>query len=581
MIKSIRFIAINVLSLFACFFIVMMASDTSLAYYEWYIREFDVQIDVAQDSSLKIREHIKVDFDVEKHGIYREIPVEYINDVGLNYNLRLRVESVTDNEGNAWIYQVSGSGGNVFIRIGDPNAYAQGPQDYVITYSVERGMRFFDEFDELYWNVTGNEWDVPIGLARMTVRYPEADPENIKTICFTGSRYSRKQNCTQESYGDHAVFTAKGLGAYEGLTASVSLPKGLLAAPSLYKNIAWFAADNWGFSLPFLALLLLYYLWYTRGRDPKKYHTVVVEFSAPDDMTPAEMGTLLDESADMKDISAEIIHLAVNKHLVIEEVKKQVWIFSSSHYILKRVKDKESQKLRKPLTPHQEKLINALFSGHDSVKISDLKEKFYKSIPDIQKALYGEVVEIRKYFLKNPSSVRTKYFVTGAVILFLSFFGFGIFAAFERLDLVFGTLLVGPVFMIMARLMPRKTLAGAEAHRKVLGFKDYINTAEKYRVKFQEDQDIFERFLPYAMIFGLADKWADAFKGIYKGKPDWYRGQGDFSPNVFVSRINNFAHAANSTLASRPSSKGSSSSSGFGGGGFSGGGFGGGGGRSW
>jgi uncharacterized membrane protein len=224
--------------------------------------------------------------------------------------------------------------------------------------------------------------------------------------------------------------------------------------------------------------------------------------------------------------------------------------------------------------------MKALFGKKDKIKISDLKNKFYKSIPKIQDALYDEVVKEKKYFAKNPKRVRTKYFVIGSVILSLSFFSFSLFAAFERFDLLFGSLLLGPVFMIMAKFMPRKTLKGSEAHRKTLGFMDYINTAERYRVKFEEDQNIFERFLPYAMIFGIADKWAEAFKDIYKGKPDWYKTEGSFKPNVFVNRIYNFTRSANSTLASRPSSKGSSGSSGFSGG-FSGGGFGGGGGGSW
>jgi uncharacterized membrane protein len=559
------------------FLIIVIQVPCALGYFEWRISNFDVSIDVFEDSSLTVKEHVVVDFDVERHGIFRDIPVEYLNDLGLNYNLRLKVVSVTDENGNPWMYETSGSGQHVRIKIGDPDVYVEGRQKYIITYNVNRGIRFFSEFDELYWNVTGNDWGVPIDSASLTVKYPHTKKDLINTTCFTGYQYSREKGCKMEYNENGATFSTKDLEAYQGLTAAISWPKETLIPPSRASEIIWFLKDNWGFALPFLAFFVLYYFWLTRGRDPKKYHTVVVEFAAPEDMTPAEMGTLLDESADLKDVSAEIVHLAVNKHVIIEEHKKKGWIFSDTDYILKKRQDKA---VRKPLSDHQERIMKALFGSKKSVKVSDLKNKFYKSIPGIKKALYEEVVSGRKYFKKNPDNVRSNYFIIGAIILFFSFVMFSLFASMERLDLIFGTILTGPVFMLMARYMPRKTLAGAEAHRKTLGFRDYIHTAERYRVKCQEDQHIFERFLPYAMIFGLADKWAGAFEGIYKGKPDWYKGEGDFVPTNFVSRINNFTRAANTTLSSRPSSKGSSSSSGFSGG-FSGGGFGGGGGGSW
>ncbi len=547
------------------------------AYFEWYIPAFDVAIDVASDSSLVVTEKITADFDVPKHGIYRDIPLEYQNDIGLNYNLRLKVLDVTDENNTGRPFTVSRDSGNMHIRIGDPDVTVTGVQKYVIRYSVERGIRFFDDFDELYWNVTGDLWDVPISSASLTVTYPQTDPAKINTRCFTGYRYSRTQRCEHELYDTHAIFTAKTLDSYSGLTAVLGLPKGLLTPPSSLQTFLWYLFDNAGLLLPLVVFAILFYLWWTRGRDPKKYETIVVEFSAPDNLTPAEMGTLIDESADIKDISAEIIHLAVTGHLIIEEKKTKRWIFSSTDFVLSK---RKTGSAKTPLSPHQKELFDALFGTKDTVKISELRNKFYKSIPDIQSALYKEVVGSKKYFPANPHRIRMWYFVTGIIVLVGSFFSFSFFAVIGRLDLLFGILMVGPIFLFMAKFMPRKTLLGAETYRKVLGFKDYIRTAERYRVKFQEDQNIFERFLPYAMIFGLADKWASAFKDIYKGKPNWYRSSHPFDAFAFTHTMQAFAKSANSTLSSRPSSKGSSSSSGFSGG-FSGGGFGGGGGGSW
>jgi uncharacterized membrane protein len=563
---------------FALFVAVGFAPTTQAQEYPWQMDSFDVTVRVQPNGGLEVTEKIDANFFENRHGIIRDIPVKYLGNFGTNYNLRLNINSIKDHKGNDWNYSVSSSGNSKSIKIGDADVYVYGKRTYVVDYGVTGGIKFFEDHDELYWNATGDRWDAPIQTASLTVILPDGS-QNVQTVCFTGSFGSTASDCSfTQSSNTVTVKSDTRLLPGQGFTVAVSLDKGVIIPPSVTDEYLRFLSDNWGFLIPVVVFLGLYFHWWRRGRDPKKFHTIVVEFDPPDGLSPAEMGTLLDESADMKDVSAEIIDLAVKKYLTIEEKKSDAWIFSSTDYTLTKTAEVVDPK---PLATHQKLLLEKLFKSGDSVKMSSLRESFYVDLAGIQDSLYEDVVEKKKYFLKNPKKVRNYFLGIGSAILFVAFYGIGLFASIERFDLLVGVLLTGPIVMIMSRFMPKKTLAGAEAFRKVLGFKDYINTAEKYRVKFQEDENIFERFLPYAMIFGLADKWAHAFKDIYKGRPEWYKGDGHFSPVVFVGRMNNFAHAANSTLASRPASKGSSSSSGFGGGGFSGGGFGGGGGRSW
>jgi uncharacterized membrane protein len=138
-----------------------------------------------------------------------------------------------------------------------------------------------------------------------------------------------------------------------------------------------------------------------------------------------------------------------------------------------------------------------------------------------------------------------------------------------------------PIFILFfSSIMPKRTQKGADVYWQILGFKEYINTAEKYRLQFTEKENIFEKYLPYAIVFGLTEKWAKAFEGIYNTPPSWYEGiyQGTFNAVVFTNSFNGMISNLNSASTAPRSS---SSGSGFGGGGFSGGGGGGGGGGSW
>lgn len=557
--------------------------------YDWIITGFESTATLTRERTLTVTEDIDVNFVIPSHGIFRTIPLEYQNNLGLNYNLRMQLKSITDENGKTLPYSTSwysGSmtvemptetwkNGNVLLRIGDPDILLTGKHHYRITYMISNPIRFFDDHDEIYWNVTGDQWETDIQKASFTLNYPETPTDQIKTNCFTGEYGSTEQACSAQSTETQTVWTIspkRTLAAYEGFTAALWLPKGIITPPSAQEILIQTISDNVGLMVPVIVLIWLIYQYRRFGRDPGN-RTVVVEFEPPDKLTPAEMGTVIDESADLKDISAEIIHLAVNGYLTITEEKTTTWIFSGTDYVLKKTGKAETG-----LQNYQKEILMNLFKSGDEVKLSELTNKFYSHIDDIGNRLYSDVVTQRKYFPENPNKVRNRYMITGIILLFVSVFSFGFL--FGRFDIFFGMIVSAILILCFGPFMPRKTPEGAECHRKILGFKDYINTAEKYRVKFQEDKNIFEKYLPYAMIFGLAAKWGKAFEGIYHEPPKWYAGTGPFSPYGFSNNMTAFAQTANSTLASRPS-KGSSGSSGFGGGGFSGGGFGGGGGGRW
>jgi uncharacterized membrane protein len=538
------------------------------------IRNFHSEIFINRDGTIDVREDIEYDFQyAERHGIYRDIPYNY--DFGYKrYSIKLDVKDVTDFNGKPYKYEVNSGGGYVHIRIGDPDKTVTGVHGYRIEYTVRGAIAFFEDHDELYWNVTGDEWRVPIRRASAEVFFEERTNVGVEAECYTGGRGSNAQDCSFKISARSVSFQARNaLWAGQGLTIVAGLPKGLIEEPSAMTKAIWFLSDNWYFGLPFLTFFAVAYIWSSRGRDPEGRGVITVRYEPPKDMTPAEAGTLVDERADMHDITSTIIDLAVRGYLRIEEIEStKFYFFSDRDYRLVRTREPAPAELK----PHEEKIFSGIFKGKEKVLVSDLRNKFYTELPPIKKALYGELVG-KKYFPTDPEKVKSIYKWIGIIILVLSF------VLFSNFLLKLSIALSGLIILVSSRYMPRKTKEGTLLNEELLGFREFIDRAEKDRIEAlaKNDPTLFERILPFALVFGLEDKWAEAFLDIYREPPSWYSSpsyRSSFSPNTFVSDLGRSLGVMNSSLASTPRKSGGS---GLGGGGSSGGGFGGGGGGSW
>lgn len=343
----------------------------------------------------------------------------------------------------------------------------------------------------------------------------------------------------------------------------------------------WFLTDNWGFFLPILTFIIFYYLWYTRGRDPStSRNTIMPIYTPPDNLSPSEVGTLIDETVDMRDISSAIIDLAVRGYLKINETKEKKFLTESTTYEFELLKDFESDST---LQKHERMLLSAIFSSGNSRKLKDLENEFYTSLPGIKDQIYDQLVK-KGYFPAAPDKVRNAYSILGYVLLGGCVFGISVLIIFFSVSVIIGLALSGIIILIFAKRMPAKTKKGVDTYILIKGLEEYINTAEKDRIKFQEKENIFEKLLPYALTLGIAAKWAGAFEGLYKNPPSWYTSNdpnfhSNFSSLYLYSRLDHISTNMQSTFTSSPRSA-SGGGSGFSGG-FSGGGFGGGGGGSW
>jgi uncharacterized membrane protein len=551
---------------------------------ELRIEKFSSEIVVAPNGSIDVTEVITVRFiGGPWHGLYRSIPVEYVTPQQLNYSLFLTVKNIADSDGNKLKFEASRERHYRKLKIFVPNA-DNSTHTISIEYTVSDALRFFEDHDELYWNITGDEWDVPIQTADARIILPEGTT-NIRANVFTGSFRSTAHDADVEIVGNGVeVRTRDPLRYHEGLTVAVAFDKGFVHEPTAFDKFSLFVRSNWPLGLPFVVFAIMFYLWWTQGRDPR-LRPIAAQYEPPDQLTPGEAGTLVDNSADMRDITSSIVDLAVRGYMAIEEHQKDRMLGlvhdKDYNFVLKKERSEWAT-----LKPHEQVLLNGFFTMGtvgESVSMSSLENRFYKNLPDIKSRIFESLVT-HGYYRRRPDSVRASYIGVGVVIGLLSIWGgTGIASSMGMAPLTF--IIAGALSAVIicgfGWFMPAHTEQGARALEGVLGFEDFLNHVESDRFnRTIKTPQMFEKFLPFAMALGVEKNWSKAFQGIMTQPPDWYRGSygPNFYPMMFTNDLSTMSSRASSVMASAPRSSGGSGFGGGGGGGFSGGGFGGGGG---
>ncbi len=296
--------------------------------YGEHIRSFDTQVVVAADASARVTEDIVYDFaDQYKHGIYRDIPVDYRASDGSSWSFRLSDIAVSDENGAPYTFSLSHTGPDERIKIGDPDNTVTGIHEYVISYTVDRPIGYFKDFDEIYWNATGNEWLVPIARASATVTLPQAVAQSpLKTSCYFGPAGSTDRcDDSLAVNGNQISFSAPGqLDAGSGLTVAVGFPKGIVSVPTAAQAMRYAISDFisgglWLFALPVIVFVALFCFWRARRRSLRGSGIIIARYEAPDGLSPMQTRYILKQSFGPS-LSAEIIYLAVRGYLKISRI---------------------------------------------------------------------------------------------------------------------------------------------------------------------------------------------------------------------------------------------------------------------
>ncbi len=553
-------------------------------YFPELIDSYRVDARVNQDGTVLVTETIKYDFKEEhKHGIRRTIPVSRAP--GALKPLTYKDVSVVNEYGTPYyVLDESKSDQELDIRIGDPDVLVTGIQFYVLSYTIHNAIGFFDDRDELYWNATGNEWNVPIRQVETHITIPGVYRENTNEVAsYCGPRGSRIPCMTLQPFYHEDTATTEFIFSTEqesfldvgsGMTVAVGFPKGVIPEPTLRDRVIVWLERLWFIPFPFLFAGLWFRKSWAAYRERKQYsaaHPLMVEYDAAG-FTPLEIAALVRGTIQPKDISAELISLAVRGYLVIKNNEGEYTFTATAQPI--------------DDLPLYDKTI---MLGVQDMTTTTLRASFVTKTPTIIKTVVdglvsrGLLYKAKRFEVSNPWMV---FFISlflainpGVFVWTLLGYQAGMLFSLTCVLIGIGTITGRPRQF-------RLTEDGLGADLKLRGLELYIRVAEADRITFHnapaKNPALFESLLPYAMIFGLEEKWAAEFEGLYTQPPTWYvdPGMHAFSAATFNNRISSFAAVASSSLFT-PLPGSSGSHSGSSGSGSSGGGGGGGGGGSW
>ena len=606
----------NILLVLFLFFVACFVAKDALArnrafVYDWYIKNFETTITVNKNSSLDIVERITADCGdaIGKHGIFRVLPMEIKIKNGETIKTPIKLISITNFSGKPYKYKTSYKNNVIIWRIGNPKVEVHGVHNYLIHYQVGNVINFRNpSFDELYWNILGTFWDLEIDNFHARIIFPkEIKKGNTRMEYYTGYLGSKRKDLANYSWTAQNVlefYSIHPLKKRQGITVSIIFPKGIFVP---YHTSFWEKHKFeifWGlaFLFPLIFIIIVLIAWWKYGRELRIKKPIIPIYKIPENLTPLEAGILIRRNKKIKKkfITAEIISLAIKGLITIKETeKKRFWLFRSKDYWLIRNSRPE---IEENLNRAQKTLLKIIFPGRKKTRISSLKKRFYKRfIDDIEgqttdlllaKGLLKEN-NIKSCFLGNA----IKFFIISG-LLFLIVFDYivdymGIInnkksAIYFKISAneIWFTWSILPFAYFSIFNGNYRTLKGAEVRWKIRGFKLFMTTVDKDRAKFYEKENIFEKFLPYAIVFGITDLWVKRIKEIYgEDYFDNYMSNWLMSGYVggFSSSINSLSSAIDSisSAVGSVSSRGDSSGSGFGGVGGVGEGLGGGGGSGW
>lgn len=548
------------------------------------LQEFRMVAQVVPDGSVRVRETLTARFQGSWNGLRRRIPLLVRRDDGV-LPLGLQLLSVSDEQGQRARLEAETIGEERELRIYVPNA-SDAIRSATLSYRVRNALRFDADRDVFYWNVTGNGWEIPIDHVSAEVLLPEG-VKGVTAEVYTGPLGATERDARVQITDGRTVTaeSTRRLAPGEGLTLMVGFNKGLVPEPTpLERRLQWWQG-RLVLLLPLTIGLSLGGMWWWLGRDPS-LGSVPVAYEPPDQVSPAVLGSLVQQAVPSEAIGSTLVHLAVKGHLRIEPLPRPVLRLSLSRpYRFWLLNGREAWS---ELEPHEIHLLDHLFDdarAGATVNSDDLRDHFYVHVPAFER-LVREAVLSRGYYRRWPGTMRALSACIGVVLLF----GLPI-AVLSQLppDLAVLQTAAAPLLVavclglslvliaVFSWLMPSRTLRGVAALRQALGFRMFLRRVDAPRFNRQPlTEELFERFLPYAMVSGLTRQWTAAFSGIVQDSPSWYASSdgGDFDLGDLGSSLEDCCSTTSSVMQTSPSSSGS----GGGGGGFSGGGAGGGGG---
>lgn len=590
--------------IFLAFIILLLSPVTTHAQdSNWQIRNFDSEITINQDTSITVKETIEVDFrSLQKHGIFRTIPYLYSSN-GKSIKTEINDISITNEDGEPYKWEQERNFQSIQFKIGDEDITISGKNTYVISYKVEDALQTYDGNMELFWNVVGTEWEVPILQVNAVLLSDHA--EITRTECFTGPQ-GGDNKCPFEQEKNSVTFKSeRPVRQGEDFTVAVQLSDtNNFIFPSLFEQTKDMILENISYLLAALPLIFIVFMWWKKGRD-RSYISEVYYYKPSDKaerqapvfprlsmpltyspingISPSEAGTIIDEHVHIEDVIAEIVELARMRYIKITKVGDKKW-FKDQEFEFEKLKEADDK-----LEPHQKQILTALFkkAAKDKIKLSALANNFYGSLPKIKEDIYKQLIS-KNIFHSNPDKTKaiwiTIFIILNIPIGYIVFFYSALYINFIPIILM---IILFPIGILFALSMHRRTAWGYSLFQQTRGLREYIKVG-KWRHNIAEKHLFFDEILPLAISLGVVKELTKEMDKLGIEPPSYLHGveTGNFATNFALLNSSMSRNLTASPQGSRSggfSTSGRSSWSGGSGfsGGSSGGGFGGGGGGSW
>jgi len=582
--------AFSLFAFFACTFIVSAQENRQY----WY-DSIDTRITVNQDSTLSVEERQTYRYEGEYHQGWRSIAlkdISYISDIevydgAVGKKLEWSSSKLDKTDSKSWgrytTYKENGSQIiEWYYNLRDASHL------WILRYKVHGAIIFGTQFDRLYYNLF-TDYSVPVNSASANIALPKGLSSEQSLYAYRSEESGSLINKFVTREGEKDIYTATGVNFSErqDFTIDLSWQKGYVSQSAFWRD--WFG-QYYGFVLGgiiVLSSLLYWVVYYIRTEVlPKGRGTIIPQYEPPRGLRPALAELVVTERISRRTWPATIIDLAVRGYVDIEEKEKGWFPFSSTAY---EVRGKRDYAADAELESYEKSFLKTLFSLNDEnvFRTKDLTEVHFNMKKYVQ---FGEEMRKLPTLLQDRADEESWYEVNfkkerkghlvGLLIFIVAIFLF-FSSGFQQIFVLIASLAV--LYSIVGFFAPseaRLSQKGRELREEWLGFKLYLETAERYRLQ-NLTPDLFEKFLPYAMMFGIEKKWAKAFEGMHVAPPSWYHGalvagsMGDGAPGAGFS-ASAFSSSFSSSFASAFSSSAGSGASGGGGAGGGGGGGGGG-----
>ncbi|MCX2451200.1 DUF2207 domain-containing protein [Pedobacter sp. PLR] len=597
----------------------------------------DIRIDTSGMMYLSEKIKVYASGDQIKRGIIRSIPVYRKDIFGDRKSADFKITSILK-DGKEENYKTKNDGRVRSIYMGNEDIILNpGVYTYEINYQTKGQVGFFKTYDEIYWNVTGSDWDFEIEKASATILLPNgALPGN--TACYTGPGGSTSKNCSISINPDKSISfqTTESLPSGSGFTVASAFTKGIIHRPS---DFELFYQDYLKITLTLLLLIGLgtyYYIsWSRYGRDPQE-PVIIPSFNVPNNWSPALLRYFYLKKIDDKSFAISIINMAVKKVIKISQgagLKKEDYAVE------------KSSGLTNVLSKEEEAIYVRFLNKRNRIYINKSNGSTINAAKNAHRDRLKPQLDLKGFFISHKTHLIKSTLITLAVfivfmvfvetgtplmLLFFSSFivigGYCFFAGFKMIgkNVIVGIFLIiwgvgfggTPLYMFLSHLsklpiislvfiiastimyalyvylISAPTAAGIDVISKIKGFKMYLETAEEHRLNLLNPPEhtpaLFEKFLPYALALDVENAWGAKFEALLNAadySPDWYEGDKFYYPQITKGFMVPFSSAVSDSKPDTGSSSGSSGSSswssGSSGGGSSGGGGGGGGGGGW